>query len=487
LSPLAAATVPEALLRWIPADANAVLVVDVRGLQESALGQQAGWARRHEMDFLGGAARIPSTATFVVMAAELNLETLARSWEVGVVQLERDLQMPELARREGATISSIGRDRTIVSPRDAILIELERRLLGVHQPAERQRAMRWIQSSRATRPRDQFLTGLLPKADRAAQVVLAVDLRHLHSPDEIRRALKNTEAMAGSEVDLEAFAKLLSSAEALRMSVTATNRLNGVLHIDFGESPQPFVRQLKRLTLHLLARLGASIEELQRWEPSVQGNTFVLQGVLAERGFRRLLSVIEPYLGDLAEPVAAGGDPKQLMAETSLRYFRAVSALVDDLRAQHERPGTIEQSGVWFERFAQKIDALPILNVDPELVQFAHSLSSKMRSLALSLQGIPLRNDILQMHRQAQFAVIPPAFYAGWGWGGRRWGGGGWGRPGFFQPGGVWYQDNFREIAAKQLENVAKGINERNELINLLNSETTAIRSRLSQRYGTEF
>jgi hypothetical protein len=225
------------------------------------------------------------------------------------------------------------------------------------------------------------------------------------------------------------------------------------------------------------------------WQPSVAGNTFTLQGPLTDGGLRRVLSIMEPYLADLTEGTP-GGDAKQTMGETSQRYFRAVQTLLADLRAQYSNVGTIDQSGAWFDRFAQKIDALPTLNVDPELVQYALSLSSKMRSLSASLRGIPLANSVLEQQRASQFSVIPGTWHGGHSWNG--WGGwwGGWGGGGWtstYQPGSVWYTDNYREIWAKQRENVARGANDRKEVWTIIDNETAAIRSRLTQRYGMPF
>jgi hypothetical protein len=96
------------------------------------------------------------------------------------------------------------------------------------------------------------------------------------------------------------------------------------------------------------------------------------------------------------------------------------------------------------------------------------------------------------MHRQSQFAVIPPTFASNWGggWGGWGWGGwGGWGG-GFstvHQPGSVWYTDNYREIWAMQRENVKRGVMDRTELWKIIDNETAAIRARMTQKYGRPF
>jgi len=481
----------EAMLRWVPSGANAIVVVNVRDLTSSQLGQREGWAQRHEKDFLAGAARIPTSANLAVMATEMCLDTGARSWEVGILQLDRNVPMTDISRREGSTISIIGGERAIYAPHNAIFVELDRRILGVRQPADRQATAQWLKEARAGQDRNAFLTGLVTSADRRAQVLLAIDLREIHTAEEIARGLNNSELLKGMETDAQALARFLAGVQSLRLAITVTSRMEGQLQVDFSSSPQPFVNLLKPLLLGVLDRMEIPMADFVDWQPAVQGNSFTLSGPVSTGGLRRVLSIIEPYMADLSESDSPG-DAKQVMADTSQRYFRALTTLLDDLRAQYTNVRTVDQSGAWFDRFAAKIDALPTLNVDPELVQFALSLSGKMRALAASLRGIPLTNSVLDMHRQSQFAVIPPTFashwgggWGGWGWGG--WGGWGGGFNTFHQPGSVWYTDNYREIWAKQRENVKRGVMDRTELWKIIDNETAAIRARMTQKYGRPF
>jgi hypothetical protein len=265
--------------------------------------------------------------------------------------------------------------------------------------------------------------------------------------------------------------------------------MEGTLSVDFTDSPQAFAAVLKPIILTALGEMGLLLDDVNNWQGSVPGKTFTLQGPVTDGGLRRVLSIIEPYLADLTEG-SPGGDPKQVMGETSQRYLRAVTTLLNDLRAQYTNVRTIDQSGAWFDRYATKIDALPTLNVDPDLVQYALSLSAKMRSLSASLRGIPLANSVLDQHRTSQTVVIPGQWQGGHTWNG--WGGwwGGWGGVGWqssYRPGSVWHQDNYREIWAKQRENVARGANDRKALWTMIDDDTAAIRAKLTQRYGLSF
>lgn len=60
------------LLRRVPESANAILLIDVKGMHESPLGMKENWAKTHEAEFLAGTMQIPPKATHAVFSAQLN-------------------------------------------------------------------------------------------------------------------------------------------------------------------------------------------------------------------------------------------------------------------------------------------------------------------------------------------------------------------------------------------------------------------------------
>src|SRR5205085_8685394 len=74
------------LLKWIPEQANTLLLMDVYELHKSPLGKQEDWATKHTRVSLGPSSMSPKISK-VVVAAQLNPSTLNYTWEAGVFQL----------------------------------------------------------------------------------------------------------------------------------------------------------------------------------------------------------------------------------------------------------------------------------------------------------------------------------------------------------------------------------------------------------------
>ena len=63
----------------------------------------------------------------------------------------------------------------------------------------------------------------------------------------IRDRLHGAESLAGKEIDLDALTKVLTSMKGVTLTVQATDRLNGKIRVDFGESPAPMKQVAKAL------------------------------------------------------------------------------------------------------------------------------------------------------------------------------------------------------------------------------------------------
>src|SRR2546421_10917488 len=68
-SPCPAADFTE-LLKRVPANANAVLLIDVEAAHKSPHAAKEGWARNHEKDSLGGIDSLPPTVERLVIGGQ---------------------------------------------------------------------------------------------------------------------------------------------------------------------------------------------------------------------------------------------------------------------------------------------------------------------------------------------------------------------------------------------------------------------------------
>jgi hypothetical protein len=103
---------------------------------------------------------------------------------------------------------------------------------------------------------------------------------------------------------------------------------------------------------------------------------------------------------------------QQLTRLASQQYFKSVADLVDDLR---EKPSTgqtksIHQYGTWFSRYADKIDKLPILNVDPVLLDYGLYVSTSFRNASETIRSAGGRTQVRQLQNPNHYVA-----YGRWG------------------------------------------------------------------------
>jgi hypothetical protein len=76
------------------------------------------------------------------------------------------------------------------------------------------------------------------------------------------------------------------------------------------------------------------------------------------------------------------------MAAKSQMYFKTVVSMLDDLRGdrkkQDPRGG---MDAVWMDKYATKIDRLPMLNVDEELLTWGSNTAQTLRVMATERRG----------------------------------------------------------------------------------------------------
>lgn len=148
----------------------------------------------------------------------------------------------------------------------------------------------------------------------------------------------------------------------------------------------------KPLVLEALSRHGALIQEFRDWDLVVDNKEILLHGRLDQSGLQRICSLLDTP-ADLRPPATSASgnaqDDKSRVAQTTLQYFKMLELFLGDLRqnretTQTETPGLV---AMWYKQYASKIDALPVLSVDPEMVQFGTQLAGALRQAQGAMRG----------------------------------------------------------------------------------------------------
>src|SRR5262249_34097689 len=174
---------------------------------------------------------------------------------------------------------------------------------------------------------------------------------------------------------------------------------------------------------------------------------------------------------------AARAMPKDsAVLAASLRYYRAVNSVLDDLKTRGAAKGRdYSRSAMLFESFAAKIERLPIRDVDPVLTQYGASVAGRLRAMAASLRGVKMQLEVYDSYKSTTWAGGGGVFFT------PRWG------IGVGTGGNVALSTNVEELNTRQAELVAKLEPERAKLWDILESDRSAIRRELLEKYKIDF
>jgi len=255
--------------------------------------------------------------------------------------------------------------------------------------------------------------------------VTSVAKRFGGSIDEATARLSTFESFGADKSLAPSLGKLAGGIQGATLGITINNTAVGAIRVDFKDSPQAFVTVLKPVFLEVLQRHVAMVDDFENWEPSVQGNTFMLKGPLSTIGTRRILSVLElpPALTQLLDEASSGssaggtGTGGSGGAKPSQLDFQSITSLLNDLREKPKKDHvqTTGQAAMWYGKYALKLDNLPILGVDPTLLSFGADIAGGLRDAQSSLRGVGMRTSVRTMsNNNGASAGGPPIVYGGY-------------------------------------------------------------------------
>jgi hypothetical protein len=315
------------------------------------------------------------------------------------------------------------------SPRNAFFVSLTPKIVGVSFPANRQDLGRYLRSlKRHEKPQvSEYLENAVTLANCKDHIVVALDLGDLFTSRQIRDLLHGAESLAGKEVDLDAITKVIASIKGVTFAVAATDRLNGKMSVDFGESPSPLNLVAKAMRFEAIEKNGTMLDdEIKNWRVIVEAKAVTLEGRLSTKGLRKLTDLI-PFPTETVAlneastrpgetgPASDGSPPKaDSKAKKSKKYFQHVNMLVDSMRTDAKNAGSPKLARMMVDKAALEIDRLPVLNVDEDLIAYGAGVSETFRNM----RNLSKNASLDASYRQASIAGNQGY---GYGYGGLLW------------------------------------------------------------------
>ena len=473
------------LLAKVPPAANTLVLIDVGETLKSPLAVEDGWGKELELAYVERPVFLPPEATKLVMAANLKVsEGFNRQWEMAVMELSEPIGMSAIARSEGGYIDELRGTDVAWTPSDAYFVSVTDRMLGVVFPADRQFVSRWIAfASQNLRPMiSSYLREATNTTSEKVQILLAMDLTDVVQPHELNEKVQQSELFKKIKMDNKTAIPLVTSLRGASLRIMIGSKAEGQLRIDFAKDITALDRIAGDLVLNVLDEIGVTIPGLEKWQTKVVGTSIRMQGELTQDAQRRIFSLVElpsakfslvkdvpPPPGGDYEP--SGGSKESLMREASLTYFSSIQVLLKDLK--RELRGNKASSAI-MERYAGRIDRMPILNVDNDLLDYGSGVAQSLRSVALS---------------KRQGGISAGTQTAGMGGGGYS----------GYQYDYNWFTHTYREDmyagaragaadrAAIKAQAMAESKNVRVEASKQIADATAQIRRQMTQKYNVEF
>jgi hypothetical protein len=481
------------LLRKLPDTTNVVIAGDVQALR-----QALGLAKDAAI-LSPDASGLPVAAKEFVVGAHVDMSERKHLWSIGMARLVKKVTMEDLAKSEGSPVEEVAGYSTVASDRNAFFIDLGHGLLATGTPANRQQLKRWLQFQKTNNVIGipDYLQDAVNAADKALMVI-AVDLSDSLSPAAINRGLNQSETLAKRKnVNYENVAKTLTKVKGLTFVIHAGDPLTAELTIDFSTTTDAVQNFAKAFLLEALERTELSLPDFEEWRPRIKEKSIGIYGPLSVNSLRKINTLIAtpaPAAQVSEMDKYSAMEPGQKTVAASKKYFKSVTQLLDDLKEDKYR--SVKSLAGWYDKYAGQIEKLPILDVDPELIQYAAATSEGLRAMGASFQGVSLETSYLQRQKTSVQIYQAPQYtgnYSGWNAYGGYFGGYGANlannaalyRSG--TAGGVTTYDNYEQIRGVQDAMVTRSKGARTQLWQQIDNETANMRRKMTLKYKTEF
>lgn len=379
----------DSLLKRVPASANAILVIDAKALLSSPLAVKEGWKERQSAAYTSQPLILPPEGEKLIVASQMSpQDNFSQAWELGLMTLTESMPVNALARVEGGYVDNLSGKDVVWSPSDAYFVPLEGDQLAVMHPAIRQPVSRWIDAYAAatTVEASEYLAMAVSDVTERTQIVMALDLKNVPRPHVVSEELEGVDYINDAQQRRE-WLDVIMSIEGVKLKVSVGSSVNGMLQVDFGKDVSPMHAKSKDLILDALNKYGLSIDELKTWKSKNGSTSLGIEGPLSTSALRKIVSLIElpsAKFSQLKGAEVSSSTPD--VGKASQEYFQSVVTLLDDLRSEFEtnQDARRTMSSAYMEKYARRIDRLPILNVDEELLAYGAMVGETLREASVS-------------------------------------------------------------------------------------------------------
>lgn len=398
------------LTKKIPMSANVAVFINAEKLMASPVAIKEDWASKRDKAFASGVSFLPPDAKHAVLAMELDLQTWVPQWESAVIDLNHNPDINQVVAMTGGAPDTIEGYPVVALPSDAYLVKFGPSTGSFMAPANRQAVARWLRQVKAKD--DINVSGYLFEAfkfanDRGTPVIIALDLEDAVHEAEIRASLaQQTDFLKKYNLNVENVARTLSGLRGLTLGITFGDKAFGKVKVDFKDEVSMTPELAKAAMIHAFINHGVMLNEFEDWKAEVSGKSISLEGFMTASGMQRVSSLFSRP-PSLQLPKSAGDvvpkTKEEQMRDASVNYFHQIEGLLKDLRQSKTGASSVGSYGVWMSKYANKIDQLSALYVDPDLLNYGAYVSDSLRNGYNAIRSGAAKSRIREVNTPMQY------------------------------------------------------------------------------------
>jgi len=410
-------------LSWLPSDVNAVARVNVAEIYQSEIARKEGWIRKATESFVQQESFIPPGTKQIVVGAELDLsDNMMARRKYSVLVPEDSMTLEKLSPWFASGIDTISGKKLAQFGNDGFIVDAGDGCWLTSVSSSRQFISRWLRNGPTSggNQLSPYLRSALKGADKSPQLILAIDLQDNFSASEILEQLQSADWFNSKDGAKNA-ADVIESVRGITIVISIGADRTGTATLEFGKDAAPLKPILDKLVPEVLDRVGVAADKLQEWKWTVKGNQITGGGSVSPGTGREVLAILDPPSITHAMSANSTSDstnPDEVIAKTSLKYCKSIQVLLSDLRGTLNREKN--NHAVLFERYGRRIDDLPKLNVDSQLLDFGTRVSSSLRYQGQAERmnkinaGTSKRRTFAAASMQGNFGNVGPFDNVGW-------------------------------------------------------------------------
>lgn len=481
------------LVKRVPSSANTIILLNADKVFSSEVALREGWRTDFQKAIEAGMVHLPADTQQYILAAQTDFEYMQPVWQVGLLTTKTQHDLAEVVKKRNGTCDTVAGKSAVLLPDDSYVVQFDPRTIGALTPAGRQAVSRWISETEKIEPSfSPYIQEAISYCEKGGtEVIMAMDLADVVDPATVAEKLKASEVVTKAGLDAAAAADVLCSLRGVMLGVTFGEKPFGSIKVDFGKDLGPLKDVGPALLLDVLAQRGAMIDDFSSWKSKTDGKQIVLSGNLSATGMRKVFSLIdaptaaEAIAETSGEPAQSASDQEPAVVATQ-KYFASVNQYFEDLR--DKEPQRIAQYGVWFDKYARKIDQLPMVNVDPAMLDYGAYVSQQFRNAGAAIQGIGVRKRVRQV--QSVNSAGGPGYY------GDNYDGGYYHGDNYYYGANGYMRGNAVQSGLRQQQNIrtqvnveekAMGVSAAKAIVSELENATRELRRQMTEKYNVEF